>query len=187
LEVGGYCLAGGKSSRMGRDKALLELDGETLVARAMRKLGAVCADAAIAGGDERLARYGRVVVDRRPGSGPLGGIVAGLEDTRFEWNVFLAVDVPFVPVAVVRELLEAVEDRLIGVMVESAGDLQPLCAVYARRALDSLREDLEAGRGKVTAAVARAGEVKRLQVKQAEWFVNVNTPAEYAETLGRSR
>ena len=103
---------------MGRDKALLELDEETLVARAVRTLGGVCREVAIAGGDERLAGYGRVIPDERAGCGPLSGIVAALEQTQWEWNVFLAVDMPFVPGRVFEELAGAAEVGLAGVMAE---------------------------------------------------------------------
>ncbi len=108
--MGGFVLAGGRSTRMGRDKALLELEGETLVARGLRTLGEVCAEVAIAGGAEELRRFGRVIPDGLPGCGPLGGIVAALEQTLFEWNLFLAVDVPFVPRAVWARLIEAARE-----------------------------------------------------------------------------
>ena len=169
---------------MGRDKALLELDEETLVARAVRTLGGVCREVAIAGGDERLAGYGRVIPDERAGCGPLSGIVAALEQTRWEWNVFLAVDMPFVPGRVIEELAGAAEVGLAGVMAEADGRVQPLCSVYARSCVGRLREELDAGRWRVRAAVEAAGPVKYVQLPSGKWFDNVNTPEEFARLRG---
>ena len=181
MEAAGWVLAGGRSLRMGRDKALLEMDGETLVARAVRSLGEVCAEVGIAGGGAELARFGRVVPDVKVGCGPLGGIVGALEVTRFEWNLFLAVDVPFVPVEVWLGLLaRAEENDAVGVMARVEGRVQPLCAAYARRAAGQLRRELEAGRWKVTTAVAAAGTVEFVDFAEGEWFRNVNTPEEFA-------
>ncbi|XWK49511.1 NTP transferase domain-containing protein [Tunturiibacter empetritectus] len=72
-EVGGYVLAGGKSSRMGRDKALLELAGKPLVRHAVTKLRRVCMDVRILSGNPELAAYAPIVADLHPGCGPMGG------------------------------------------------------------------------------------------------------------------
>ena len=178
--VGGYVLAGGKSLRMGRDKALLVLEGETLVERCLRKLSEVADEVAIAGGTEALARFGRVVPDAEPGCGPLGGIVAALAESRFEWNVFVPVDVPFVPVECLKELVAAAMDSGEAGMARVDGELQPLCAVYPKTMLPGLRRELDAGRGKVVLAVAAAGPVRVVDFADARWFRNVNTPEEFA-------
>ncbi len=174
-------LAGGKSSRMGQDKALLELDGETLAARALRKLRCVCAEVAIAGGAADRARFGRVIEDVRPGLGPLGGIVSALEQTAHEWNLFLAVDMPFVPDAALRRLLLAAGGPAAVALAVADGRVQPLCGVYSRRALPGLRAELQAGRLKVKDAVASLGDVAYVPFEKLDWFRNVNTPAEFAE------
>jgi molybdopterin-guanine dinucleotide biosynthesis protein A len=170
---------------MGRDKALLLLDGEPLVARALRTLSGVCAEVAIGGGREELSRFGRVIPDERAECGPLGGIVSALEQSRFEWNLFLAVDTPFVPLRALGRLLgRAAESTGVCVMAKAGGELQPLCAVYARRALPVLRDELDAGRWKVTKAIAAAGVCELVEFEEADWFRNLNTPAEFAEAVG---
>ncbi|HEU5341609.1 molybdenum cofactor guanylyltransferase [Edaphobacter sp.] len=182
--VGGYVLAGGKSLRMGRDKALLVLEGEPLVARCLRKLHEVCAEVAIAGGAEELARFGRVVTDAAPGCGPLGGIVAALAESRFEWNVFVPVDVPFVPVLCLNELIAAAMDSGEAVMARVDGKLQPLCGVYPKTMLLALQRELAEGRWKVAQAVAAAGPVRMVDFADAEWFRNVNTLEEFVAAQG---
>jgi molybdopterin-guanine dinucleotide biosynthesis protein A len=105
VHAAGFLLAGGRSSRMGRDKALLTLGGEPLIKIGLEKLRVVCSEVAIAGGTEDLARFGRMVPDGRLDCGPLGGIVSALEQSLFEWNLFLPVDTPFVPVTCLKSLL----------------------------------------------------------------------------------
>ena len=185
--VAGFVLAGGKSSRMGRDKALLELDGELLIERALRKLSAVCDEVAIAGGGAELARFGRVVPDLKPGLGPLGGIVAALEQSGWEWNLFLAVDMPFVPVEVLRALVAAAGGAEMVVLSRAEGYVQPLCGVYSRRALPALRAELEAGRLKVKDAVAAAGAVGYVEFAELDWFRNLNTPEDLRAASGFER
>ena len=76
--VGGYVLAGGRSSRMGRDKALLELAGKPLVLHAVTKLRRVCAEVSVLSDNPELARYAPLVRDLHAGCGPMGGIEAAL-------------------------------------------------------------------------------------------------------------
>lgn len=99
VEIGGYVLAGGRSSRMGRDKALLELGGKPLVLHAAVKLRRVCMEVSILGSNPALEQYAPLVKDVHPGCGPLGGIEAALLHSQHDWNLIMPVDVPFVPTA----------------------------------------------------------------------------------------
>jgi molybdopterin-guanine dinucleotide biosynthesis protein A len=182
VPAAGFVLAGGRSTRMGQDKALLTLGGEPLVKRGVRKLSKVCAEVAIAGGTQSLMQFGRIIRDESVGCGPLGGIVAGLEQSSFEWNLFVAVDAPFVPVSVLKALLVIpAGSPIVCVMARAQGVMQPLCAVYSRKALAVLRQELVAGRWKVTRAIEAAGLVKVIDFDDASWFANLNTPEEFAE------
>ena len=98
-----------------------------------------------------------MIPDLWPDCGPLGGIVSALEQSPYEWNLFLAVDMPFVPVEVLRSLVAAVRVDYRVVLAEAEGKIQPLCGVYSRRTLPILRAELEAGRYKVKDAVAATG------------------------------
>jgi len=164
---------------MGRDKALLELNGETLIELALRKLTAVCADVAIAGGTDELERFGHVIADGTAGCGPLGGIVAALEQTGQEWNLFLAVDMPFVPVKALRTLVAAAGGEEMVVLAQANGYAQPLCGIYSRRVLPVFREELNAGRLKVKDAVGATGAVSYVEFAELAWFRNLNTPEDF--------
>ena len=115
--------------------------------------------------------------------------MSALEWTGLEWNVFLAVDVPFVPASVWVELLRRAEAADgVGAMARAGGQVQPLCAVYSRRAVGVLREELEAaGRWKVTAAVRAAGRVEYVDFEEVEWFRNFNTPEEFSSLGDEAR
>jgi len=172
---------------MGNDKALLVLDGETLAERGLKKLREVCAEVAIAGGAAELERFARVIPDESPGCGPLGGIVTALEQSTYEWNLFLAVDMPFVPVSVLRSLLFCAGGKEM-VLLAQAGELvQPLCGVYSRAALPRLREELEAGRLKMKDAAAATAAFAYVQMPSLEWFRNLNTPEDFSRAVGFGR
>jgi molybdenum cofactor guanylyltransferase len=178
----GFLLAGGRSSRMGRDKSLLMLGGEPLVRIGVRKLNEVCAEVAIAGGTDELLQFGRVIADKNPGCGPLGGIVSALEQSSFEWNLFLPVDAPFVPVSSLHTLLFMTAGFSgVCVMARVQERMQPLCAVYSRKALEVLRQELAGGRWKVMPAIEAAGPFKVVDFEDARWFANLNTPEEFVE------
>ena len=94
--VTAFILAGGKSTRMGTDKAFVEYDGRTLLARALDLARSVTPDVRIVGSAEKFAPFAPVVEDIFCDCGPLGGIHAALRSSPTELNVMLAVDTPFV-------------------------------------------------------------------------------------------
>jgi molybdenum cofactor guanylyltransferase len=96
-EIGGYVLAGGESSRMGRDKALLELAGKPLLRHAVIKLRRVCMDVRVLSANPEHGLDAPIVPDVHPGCGPLGGMEAALAHSVFAWNLFMPVDMPFLP------------------------------------------------------------------------------------------
>ena len=165
---------------MGQDKALLRLQGETLAERGLRKLREVCPEVAIAGGVPELGRLARVVPDRHPGCGPLGGIVAALEQTHHEWNLFLPIDVPFLPVLALRALLFNSGGKSLVTVAQVKGRAHPLCGVYSRNALPALVGELDAGRRKVMEAIRAVQDYSFVQFEDEDWFHNLNTPEEFA-------
>src|SRR5258705_3897791 len=95
LSRAGFVLTGGKSSRMGADKAFLEFDGRTLLERALEVMHEACDEVAIVGDPAKFGSYGVVVPDLYPGCGPLAGIHAALLHSSAELNMVLAVGMPF--------------------------------------------------------------------------------------------
>src|SRR5262252_1043172 len=89
-----FVLAGGRSSRMGSDKALLSLGEQTMLEHALRTVKQVTPNVRIVGPSTRYGQFGEVVDDIYEGCGPLGGIHAALSGTNTDFNLVLSVDMP---------------------------------------------------------------------------------------------
>ncbi len=156
----GLVLAGGASTRMGTDKAWLVVEGRPLVCRAVAVLGEICDEVLVASGDgRRLGGVGtRQVADVVPDTGPLAGVLAGLEASRNPMVAVVAVDMPFASPAVLALLagLAATGTHAVVAPVTD-GRLQPLHAVWATRAAEALRRRLCTGQRSVTAAAVAIG------------------------------
>lgn len=134
----GFVLVGGRSSRMGRDKALLSYRGATLVESIARKVQHASGDVTLIGPPERYGALGhRVIPDRIPGSGPLGGVFTALDQSGPEWNLIVACDMPDVTIDLFEDLFRAAADPLDCVVAGFGSQIHPLCAVYHRRAAAS--------------------------------------------------
>jgi molybdopterin-guanine dinucleotide biosynthesis protein A len=163
-EIGGYVLAGGESSRMGRDKALLELAGKPLLCHAVKKLRRVCMDVRVLSSKAELASFAPLVPDLHPGCGPMGGMEAALAHSIFDWNLFLAVDMPFLPSAFVdawaRHWLRESRHRDRGARVRmflAGGRPQPGFCLLHRDVKPFLTASLERGEYKLLPSLAEAG------------------------------
>jgi molybdenum cofactor guanylyltransferase len=154
-----FVLAGGRSTRMGQDKALLQVAGRSLLELALDKLRALDASATprIAGTRPDLSSYAPVVPDLHPGCGPLSGIEAALAATAQPLNLFLPVDLPLLPARFLGWMLGRAEttDALVTVPRVN-GRPQPLCAVYHRDLLAGVTASLAAGNYKVMPVVTAA-------------------------------
>jgi molybdenum cofactor guanylyltransferase len=188
----GFLLAGGKSSRMGADKAFLDFAGQTLLDRALTVMSEVCGSVSIVGDPAKFAKYGSVVADIFSGCGPLAGIHAALVHSPAELNLMLAVDMPFVSRELLAFLFAAAEDNDAMVTVPRDGKgLQPLCAVYRRGFSTVAEEALRAGKYKIDAAfssvsmrVIDEGELAAAGFSEQSFF-NVNTPQDRRAAEGR--
>ncbi len=160
-EIGGYVLAGGKSSRMGTDKALLELGGNPLIRHAVKKLRRVCVDVRICSGTSALEAYAPCIPDLHPGCGPIGGMEAGLAHSRFDWNLFLTVDMPFVPSALLWSSLQTWlqgEDQGARIRLYRVdGRPQPGFCLLHREVLPFLTAAIARGEHKLMLAFQEAG------------------------------
>jgi molybdopterin-guanine dinucleotide biosynthesis protein A len=186
--VSAFVLAGGKSSRMGADKAFVELGGRRLLDRALELAGAVASDVRIVGSAEKFTRFGRVVEDEFPDCGPLGGIQAALRASQTELNLVLAVDLPFVEVGFLKYLLsEAGATKGVVTVPRAGGGWQPLCAVYRREfaavaetALRQSKNKIDPLFGLVEVRAVDEEELKKCGFS-ADMFRNLNTPEELGE------
>jgi molybdopterin-guanine dinucleotide biosynthesis protein A len=185
VSIVGFVVAGGRSLRMGRDKALLPWGETDLLGHTLARLRRVTDDVRILCGP--APRYeGRgvpVVVDRLADAGPIAGVVAGLEACRGRPGLFMAVDLPLVPVTLL--------DRLAGlggswdaVVPLSRRGAEPLCAVYAPSCLEPILRRVAGGEMQMTSFWP---DVRVLELDESElrafgdpegFFRNLNTPAD---------
>ena len=155
---------------MGRDKALLEIEGETLVSSAARRLGEVCGEVIVADAGRGLLPGS---VPDGPGQGPAAGILGAARARPGERLLVLAVDLPKVPVSLLSRL-EGTEADLAVPRWE--GGLEPLCALYGPAAIAELEERV----GRERLDLRTLPETPGLRVvyleEQGEVFLNLNTP-----------
>ncbi len=193
--VAGFVPAGGVSRRMGRPKALLSLDGETMIERQAGLLRAVTCEVFGAGWPANIPTSKlpkvlsklRLIPDDLPGRGPLGGIYTGLKHTRTEYNLFLGCDMPYVQAGLLEYLCRrALETRSDVTLPKSrARRLNPVCAVYRRRALPAIRTSLEAGEYKISQFFPRVHceAIPRREIARAGFprmiFDNMNELEDY--------
>jgi len=185
-DVTAFVLAGGKSTRMGRDKAFLEFKGRILLARALELAAGVADDVRIVGDPRKFAAFGRVVEDIYRERGPLGGIHAALMSSSTDWNLMLAVDLPFVEPDFLKYLVSAARDAKAVVTVPRACDgLQPLCAVYRRGFAEVAEQSLAQGKNKIDALFANV-ETRIVEADElshagfsGQMFRNLNRPEEF--------
>src|SRR5438128_1549695 len=149
-DITAFILAGGRSARMGANKALLKLGGRTLIDRAISVACSVATDVRVVGDPSKYAAFGVVVPDLYVGRGPLGGIHAALRASSTDLNLILGVDLPFVQPGFLGYLVSEARSSEATATVPSAGGyLQPLCAVYRKTFRDAAERALAAGRNKV--------------------------------------
>lgn len=184
-------LAGGKSRRMGTNKALLRLPtGETLIERVLANLSPLSNDLLVASNSPELYADlpARHAMDEHPGAGPLAGLEAGLRAARHDWTLAVACDMPLVNHRLIRYMAVLTEgnDAVAPVV---GGEIEPLHALYHRSCLPAIAAHLEAGRRRV---VSFFGDVRVRQVEPAEIalfdvdgrsFFNANTPEDWQRLL----
>lgn len=188
----GVVLTGGKSRRMGRDKAALRIAGEGLRERAVRLLSSMSEEVLLAAGGEShdslasgMAEDSPERVPDAPGKGPAAGILGAAAARPGQSLLVLACDMPRVNVALLRSLTAVAGDWVVP---RWRGSLEPLCALYRPPALLALASRVAAG----AYGLQALGLAKELRVRYFEGtelsllgepshlFFNVNTPRDLA-------
>jgi molybdopterin-guanine dinucleotide biosynthesis protein A len=181
-----FVLAGGRSSRMGQDKAFLLFGGRTLLDRALATAQAAVPQVRIVGSSEKFENFDETVEDQFPNHGPLAGIHAALRASDCDYNLILAVDMPFVESDWLVYLLEQARTSQATVTLSRGdGAWQPLCAVYRREFADLAEPALQAGCNRIDALFPQAklriigAEELTSRGFSPEMFRNLNTPEEF--------
>ncbi len=190
--VAGVVLAGGLSTRIGRDKGRLEIGGMPQWSRPVKRLRSLFTEVIYATNDPNFKAPAdlKVTFDEVPHLGPLGGILAALKATEAERVFVVAYDMPFVQDALVRYLVELAPEADVTVPVID-GKLEPLHAIYGRTCAAVIEERLKNGQRKiidfyraVSVHEVPEADLRRLDPELRSFF-NINTweDVERAKTL----
>lgn len=182
----GFVLVGGKSSRMGEDKARLPFRGHALVTHIATAVSDAAGSVTLVGPPERYGDLGYPMIpDNLAGAGPLSGIQAALSASQASWNLIVACDMPGITGEFLTSLLQAA-DMLSDVdcilPAGPSGTPEPLCAAYHIRCLPAIDLALRHNVRKVTDALAEV-RVENWRVPRSDCFQNVNTPQEWSRYI----
>lgn len=198
-----FILAGGRSSRMGEDKALMSFKGAPLIRHVINLLQSAGFEPHIAGARSDLSSFAPVIQDNptHPGLGPLSGICAGLDAISARYAVFLPVDLPLLEPSLISYLLHYAQVTASAVTVASIGGfVETFPVVIDREAAPSLRVSLGSGDRKcltafqsAAAAISTPFSVLPVEVllqcghiagsntiPPHKWFLSINDPSSHA-------
>lgn len=185
-DVAGVILAGGESSRMGRNKALLEVNGERMVETAYRRMAELFDEVLLVTNTPEIYDFipCRKITDIYPGMGPLGGIHAALSTCAAGRAFVTACDMPGLNPRLIRELSN-MPGGVDVVIPETPGGLEPLHAVYAKSCLPKMEAMLKSGERRILSffdlAQIRLVPRSKISLLDPDYasFRNVNTPEDY--------
>jgi molybdopterin-guanine dinucleotide biosynthesis protein A len=192
IEATGFITAGGKSSRMGEDKAWLQLGGRAMIEHVIAAVSAVTNELAIIANSPAYRRLGfPVFADSSPGVGPLEAIRTALSNARTSHVILVGCDLPFITPDLLQLLVSISTDHCATVPIGADGKLEPLCAIYCCDALTATTDLIREGERKVSLLFARvptrfvAFEELSHLIGAESFFENVNTPEDYTLALER--
>ena len=186
-DVTGVILAGGASSRMGRNKALLEIDGCPIISRIYRTLASLFHDVIIVTNSPLDYDFVpcRKVPDIYPGYGSIAGLHSALLHSGTACSFVTACDLPFLDPIIISYLCELCTEEYDAVVPISDGGMEPLYAVYSSAAKDVFESAIKQGERKILDILDRMN-IRQITYDevlsvggQANSFLNVNTPEEY--------
>lgn len=187
-KITGIVLAGGRASRMGRDKAFLVFDDKPLIEIMIDKLSSFFNDLIIVANNPLLyKKYNiRIEPDILKERGPLGGIYTGLVKSSNMYNFICPCDMPFINEDLIKYMLGVIDVYDV-VVCEYKGKLEPLCAIYSKNCIKPIEKQLSKDNLKVTdffkdvkVKIITENEVVRLDLNGSS-FANMNTPEDYSK------
>lgn len=191
--VTGVALAGGRASRMGRDKAALLIEGQPMVTRVVERLRQALTSVIVIGPSNLAALEpgAPVIPDALPGLGPLGGLATSLDAIDTGWLFLVACDMPFIQPALIRHIvaLALATPEAEAVALRAPGGLEPLHAAYRRDITAQVAHELASTRPSMRGLLNRLRvievapeEVARLDPRNLSTF-NANSPDDWRRAL----
>lgn len=181
--ITGVILAGGKNSRMGSDKGMLEVEGKKIVDRIIDVMKPLVHEIIIISNGENYNNLGYPVYkDLIKDCGPMGGIYTALNHSKTDKILVSSCDMPFISESILKPLVDEADNADIVLPRHSENNLEPLCAVYSKSCFSKFADLLKRGDWKMKDAL-KYFKLKKIPFPESEnpehYFLNVNTPAEY--------
>lgn len=180
----GVVLAGGKSSRMGQDKALMEHDGITLLQLGIERLRPLAREVIVIGDPEKYAEHwSHVIADDSPGDGPLRGITTALKHARYVKVLVTACDMPSINDRLLIQLKNALDQGGDAIVPRHAGGAEPMAAAYHKRCLEAFEQCLNNGTYRLSDALVTV-DTRFMDIVPGrsgwplELFRNINSPSD---------
>lgn len=182
--ISAIILAGGKSSRMKGHKALLPICGLTLIEKIASNLEPFFAEILIGTQSPELFRFlpYRVVVDEKPNTGPLMGILSCLRVSGNEINFVTACDIPEINLSFLKKLINYVRDFDMVIPYSGKNKFEPLFAMYRKTCVPKIEELLNQNSRKISGLFNRC-RTKYLPMGDTKWFYNLNSLENYRKYL----
>ncbi len=175
--------AGGKSSRMGRDKALLPFAGfDTLSEFQHNRLNVLFDKVYISSKEDKFDFETTVITDLYEESSPLVGIISLFETLDTDALFILSVDAPFVDEEVITVLLKYTNKKVDAIIAQSPSGVQPLCGIYKRSILPLAQKQLKEGKHRLNSLLEQA-DTQFIRFDDDSPFTNLNHPHEYESAL----
>lgn len=187
-------LAGGKSSRMGYDKALIEIEGVTLIKRQLKLLKRFFKEIIIVTNSPQKYRLRgvKLIKDIIRGKGPLGGIYSGLIASSSFYNFVFACDMPFINSGLIKYMV-SLKDNFDAVVPKPKKGYEPLFAIYSKDCIPKIRAIMRTGNLKVLNLFKKI-KIRELKKKELSrfrdplsLFMNINTKEDLAIFYKNSR
>jgi molybdopterin-guanine dinucleotide biosynthesis protein A len=181
----GIILSGGKSIRMGENKAFIEIDGVPIIRRIHNLFKELFQEIIIVTNQKELFSNfeAKIYCDIFPNKGVLGGLYTGIFFSTFNFSFCVACDMPFIKKSLVQYLLNHIKEEDV-IVPQTKDGLQPLHAIYSKNCLEPIKKVIEQGKYKIT-DIYDLVKVKIIQENEfisfdpmRKSFINVNTPVE---------
>jgi len=181
-DIPAVIFAGGKSSRMGRDKALLPFGGyDTLTQYQYQKLKEIFEKVYISTKTDKFDFEAPLILDTYTINSPLGAIVSVLNYTQ-KPTFILSVDVPFVTEDIIKKLINSNDINKVATIAKSPQGLEPLCGVYNPSFIDVAIKSIKHNNHKIN-YILKTEDINIVKFIDSKPFLNLNYPTDYENAL----
>ena len=183
ISISGFILAGGKSRRMGTDKALLAFQGKPLLEHMIKLVEPFCDNIAISGQNFDYSTFGtKMIPDLYADCGPIAGVFSALKYSVSDWNLLVSVDVPFVNEELFLFLISNIGDYDC-IIPKNISGVEPLIGLYHGRILPVIEELIKSGDYRLTNLLSKLNtrylDCNDLIKKYPRLFMNINRLEDY--------